>query len=242
MTRLSKIFYLADFSKINASTWTELLQSFFTVLKTSNRRVFLLVEMGSFVHSTSPALWDFMWLINSTVEIHSNVYVILSYSSGHGWMSLCNTDNEIFIDKMWNNICCILYPISSRNFSELEAKLYMSKNNIDDHWNKQLQALTGWNPLLLSYFKDVEEKSFRSRVDVVEKTVDKVIVELLKVKGDDLVEAKLLDCVKWLTYAQNSFQIGKKEGSEFFSSCVANEHLVYIIESPEKFTLTLLYI
>ena len=212
------------------------------------KKVYLLIEMGSFMRQdpTEPDFMDFFRFIQIVTSRHKNVYCIISSSSGCGWsrgpkFRSSAADKEI--DRVWKKLCDRFTFVSSQNFTDAEAASFMTVNSVSSALSNELSTFTGWNPLLLTHFgglSSVDDNDFEDAMARSERDVDDVIVDLLDVKDQDLFEEKLVDCDKWLTYAQNSFPIDKKKKKAFRTSYVSNENLVYLKESNvETFTLGL---
>lgn len=103
---------------------------------------------------------------NPIIKLHlaivSNWRVVISASSGNAWhLQVLNQPQHKFLAAMMNKFFTLCYA---------EHNVFHKRRSIEVHEiNKKreysLSEITGWNPLLLSCFRDVshDEKQFRRR-------------------------------------------------------------------------------
>ena len=172
------------------------------------------------------------------------IYVVISSSSGSGWkkasMSASTVAGKNACER-WRTLRRDLAVLKSTNFTNVEASLYMKIYKIDEKWKDGLLALTGGNPLLLSYFRscNMNYQKYYMGVADVNHEVDKVVLNLLEMKENEVLESKLQNCKKWLMHDLNSWAIEPGDMEDFMDSYIALENLVYRREDANELTFTL---
>ena len=172
------------------------------------------------------------------------IYVVISSSSGSGWNKASMSASTVAgknASERWKTLRRDLAVFKSTNFTNVEASLYMKMYKIDEKWKDGLLALTGGNPLLLSYFRscNTNYQKYYMGVTDVSHEVDKVVLNLLEMKENEVLESKLQNCKKWLMHALNSWAIEPGDMKDFMNSYIALENLVYRREDANECTFTL---
>ena len=168
-----------------------------------------------------------------------NWFVVVSTSSGQGWINLHTTSTSTSVSKKMVGLQSRLCILESRNFSNEEAEKYSELLKIDKIMvKKYIQAVN--NPLVLSYFSfsEGDEIRFNAGMRSLEKLVNQIIEELLLLMDQAVFSVALDRSLRYLLCAVQETPIPIAEMTRYNLSYLSFENLTSICDKDTTtFTL-----
>lgn len=198
---------------------------------------FFFVDLGC-TTKEEKAIYNLLQLVTLAVEM--KWHVVVSTSSGGGWDVPGHSLESVSISQCLKRMCSYSQVLTSKNFTDKEADVYINKFEIDkEKLEKDIE--TGNNPRILYMFAytsspticDTAAKYQQSMLSY-QSTMTKLAQELLSVMERKEFDLCLKNFLQWLEYARHNVPLNDLYKPAYMASYVHAEHLTYYTEENEN--------
>ena len=214
------------------------------ILKTQStgRRVFF-VDLGCTTKDVNSVrtLLDLAWMAT-----RRNWYVVVSLSSGGGWMIQRESIVSADIFRSLTQMTSDYEILQSSNFTDEEAKVFIDKLKVDiRRLEKDIE--TANNPRILRIFAFTKTSMTLStgieKYDGCHTRYEQIMTELVRqlllTMDKREFDRTLKDCLKWLEYARYNVPVDNSQKELYKSSYLHHENLTYCIEEKNRKQFTI---